>query len=644
VPLRKPAQYSVGGVDSRSNPTNYPSDRLLRCKNFVPLQSGQLRLRYGYTAPTMGTVSAVAIHSAAYYELYAGTKYVIYGQSTSLKQVAIGSGTVTTVGTLSNANPWGHFRSANRIFFGNGTDMKNWDGTTLRSTGIRVPTTAEAAGVTASATNGTTGSFATTLTSLATPGYQMYMSYYNPTTGHVGNRIAIGSRVIFSTTGYSLVLTGLPDISGVNSEWVKLIGRTNDGGSVPYAFVDSSGNRVVVAGNATVGTITDPTIDTTQELPTRNGVPLALNKFAKVGSKIFGARDGDINIYYTEDDTDITNGNFVGVPAESWAGDNLEPFPTAEVPTAVHGYQFEGWFFSQNYLAIWSLFQFQQGQNPWRGVWDAGCAGQRAFIITPYGPHWVTRDKQLMGWNGSGPIPVSEEYEAGELGKIGDAYIANIELAYYRNPELGIDRITIKAQDVNGNPLIIYHDFKLRDFRSQIAQAYETVYSGMTPNTLVGSGYSPRQNVRDTNGREKLWCGATDGHFYQLDDGTSDNGSTYTGDAIFLFNAGDGKPLLSAIEWQGDGNAQVSWSTKNSLGMANFTPGNTVAVEVDNPENRWQVDVDEECHWVYARVQLTSHPADGDFTLTDPPFVPIPTYGILNAVIPKFGRTRDEAP
>ena len=50
--------YEFGGVDSRSNPLNMPSNRSLRCKNWVPMRSGHLQLRRGYTAITQNPVTA----------------------------------------------------------------------------------------------------------------------------------------------------------------------------------------------------------------------------------------------------------------------------------------------------------------------------------------------------------------------------------------------------------------------------------------------------------------------------------------------------------------------------------------------------------------------------------------------------------
>lgn len=656
MPVKKLDNYQIGGVDSRSNPANFPPERLLRCRNFTPLVGGQLRLRYGYSQPAQSnTTIHDAIHSAVYYEQWSGSQSIVFGVDDEIYTLAIGSGAITHIAGPGDNGPWGHFRSNDRIFIGTANGISpffvSYDGTTVRNVGL--PSSPNiTSGYALAATNGTAGSFATSLSSLATPGYEVFGVYYNPNTGHVGNRFQLGTRVAVNTTGYSLVLTGLSGLwSGAQAEWVVGLGRTNDGGQVPYWLTPTSGGgaRLVVPNGATQATITDPTIDTTQELPYRNGPPPSkLNAFANVSGKIFGIRPGDINIYYTEDASEVNNGQFVGVPCESWSGDDLEGYPTAEVPTAIHGYQFELWAFSKNYLAIWSLFMFQQGQNPWRGPWNTGCAGQRAYVETPYGPHWITYDKRLMGWTGSSPIPVAEEYEAALLGKIGDQYIQNTELAYYADGELEIDRLYIKAQDVNGNYFVVIHDFKARDMRNQVAMGYEAIYQGMNPNTFVGSGYTPRQNVRDTNDRERLWVGSQNSSlvstFYQLEDGsTSDNGTSYTGDAIALISAGDGKPLVDAIEWQGDGNVSMSYSVKNSLTLADFTTPATEQVEEDNPDNRYQVMVGLEATWVYARAQLTSHPADGDFSLSDPPHVPMETYGLMNYIRLKLGRQRPES-
>lgn len=645
MPQRKIDEFEFGGVDARSNPTNYPPNRLLRCKNWTPLPSGQLRLRYGYTVPPMNSVSGGPIHSAAYYEKFDGTQFILFGQSTGLKSYAIATGVVTLVATLQSPLPWGHFRAGNRIFIGNGVDMVNFDGTTVRKTGIRALTAAEAAAITVTPGTAPAGTWTTSLLS----GYQLYAVIHNPVTGHVGNRIKIGARFTIPAAGKSVLVAGLPNLAGESGEYVIGFGRTNDNGEVPYWLIDAAGNRIVAASGSNTATLTLDTVDPTQELPTRNGVPLPLNRFSKVGTQIFGARDGDNFLYYSEDETDLTNGNFVGSPYESWAENNLEAYPTGERPLSIHAYRSEGWFFSGGYLSIWSTYLKQQGTNPWRGPWAAGCAGQRAFTETPYGPAWVTKDKQLMVYDGAQPVPASDEYEASLLHKIGDQYVATTEVTCLRDPEKKIDRIYVMSKDANGQPLIIIHDIKIKDFAiygqgSAGGQAYESLYSGMIPNTFVGAGYTPRQNAKDLNGRERLWTGATDGRFYQLEDGNDDNGNTYSADAITIINGGNKNPLIAGFGWHGDENIVVSFSVRSKLALADFNKtSNEVIGDPDKPDNRFEVNVGEEARWVAVRLQLDSHPGDGNFDISDPPFLPLPTYGLVNYVTATLGTDRPEA-
>lgn len=674
--MKKAPDFQYGGVDARSNPTNYPPERLLRCRNFIITAASQPRLRYGYTMPTQsgngsgpGDVAG-PVHSAAYYEQFGGGQFLLFSAGTGLGRMNLATGvkapTQPNAGSffIDSTNPWGHFRFNNRIGIGNGKDQNlSDDGTNIRPLGIPAINSIFLT-PTLTYVPGTTGEWqATTLS-----GYQIWLVLYNPVTGHVGNRAGVSAagvigpiRITVSTSGGSLKITGLPSatqlglpgsgLNGIYSAYVNAagveelvlgVGRTPDGGQVPYWLVDDSGNRITIPLGQTSATITNFTIDTTQELPFRNGQPPPLDKFAKVSTKYFGAVDGDVNLHYTEDDTDAANGNFVGIPAESWADDDIEPFPTAEIPTAVHAYRFEGYFFSKNALAVWSNLLYQQGANPWRGPWPTGCAGQRACIETPYGLVWLTPDKELMMSQGTDPSSISEEYEASLLGKIADQFVSQTELAYYRNKELGIDRLYVRGLDASGNPVLIVHDFLVKDFRSQVGQAYEYIYSGMVPTTFVGSGYTPRQNLRDLNEREKLWTGAADGNFYQLEDGNSDNGANYTGDAIFIRNMGEDLTQADAVQWQGDGNAQFSYSVKLSAALADFIPLPTeMSEKPNNPNNLWEAKIKKEAHWVIGRFLLTSHPTDGNFLMTDPPFVPVPTYGIINMTTAKMGATRN---
>jgi hypothetical protein len=680
VAVKKSPEFSFGGVDSRSNPTNFPPERLLRCRNFIITPAGQPRLRYGYTKPTQSGSplgpgdSGGAVHSATYFEQFVSgllggspappNQFLLFSAGTGIGAMNLATGVATPLGGPSfpgTTARWGHYFADNRVFMGNGVNSLNlsFDGTICRPLGIPgVSSLFQFA--TPSYLTGTPGNAGGWQQSIL-GGYAIYFVLLNPVTGHVSNRGAILNNLgnpiqvaVNDTNGGSLQITGLPTAaqlglpgSGVDGafsaypELVLGVGRTNDNGQVPYWLVDGSGNRITIPLGQTSAVIKDFTIDPTQVLPFRNGQPPPLSGFAKVSTKYFGIVAGDVNLHYTEDDTDSTSGNFVGVPAESWAPDDIEPFPTAEVPTAAHAYRFEGYFFSKNALAVWSNLLYQQGSNPWRGPWPVGCAGQRACIETPYGLVWMTPDKELMISQGSDPSSISEEYEASLLTKIADQYASQTELAYYRNKELGIDRLYVLGWDVNHSPVFVIHDFLVKDFRSQVGQAYEYIYSGMVPNTFVGSGYTPRQNLRNTQGRERLWTGAIDGNFYQLEDGNSDNGQNYTGDAIFIRNMGDDLPMLISVQWQGDGNAQFSYSSKLSDSLAGFIPAETEKVKSPgNPNNLWKAKIGKGVHWIYGRFLLTSHPADGNFNITDPPFVPVPTYGLINMTTPKLGASQ----
>lgn len=831
--LRRHEEFALGGVDSRSNPTNFPPDRSIRCLNFAPMASGSLKLRSGYTVlgVTQGDSNANPVHSLAYYEQfsasYVGPQFVIYGKGAVVFTAPItGSPAPAQIGTMGSGNPWGHFRSNNYIFLSTGaaspntnstaswemSDMQSWDGTTIRPaglpplgtvpvavsnyagsgstlsfpsspyawaspgnivgapdsafstvssgstpnqfsqllvasnfgfslpgnaqiTGMKVvvtgsgaagpaktrtsvgvapyasgvsltggvflyghfdivsgpvpiggPTTSFGANLTPAVVNASTfqiamycispfntplsasidavqvtiyykgvagGTVAVTSSSAGSfvptqlTGYQLYLAIYNPITQHVGNRATLGNPVTVGATTSALVLSGLTALSGYNAEWVYAVGMTNDGGQIPYWLVDSQGNRIVLGNNATQGTITIGNVDALSELPIQNDPPPVLDKFCKVGNRIFAGLAASPFIRYSNDAADVSNANYVGNPWESWPANNAAPLPTGRVPTSMHAYGLEGFFFDKDYLSIWSQFLFQQGANPWRGPYNGGCCSQRAFVETPYGIYWVTPQKQLCTFMDSGVLPVSDEYEASLLGKISTANLGSTEIAYHLDPEDLIDEIVIKGLDANGNPVIIVHDFRLRDERSPHGQGYNYTYAGQTITTFCGAGFTPRQNAYDANAKMRLWAGNTAGTISQLEDGTSDGGANYTGDYIGLLNVGPNRPKIAELEIQGDKNLQVSYQTDYADGkLGDFTQVAGEQMPGDTPSggSRWlyKINPPNEPRWGYVRLQLTSHPADGNFLLTDPPFLPIPTYGLINMSEVKLGLDRPE--
>src|SRR5215469_10712518 len=82
-------QVDFGGVDSRSNPINMPTNRLLRCLNWVPKQAGLMELRWGYTTVSMSPATPNPFSGLIPFRLWKeitqgnGTKFVLMFQGTT---------------------------------------------------------------------------------------------------------------------------------------------------------------------------------------------------------------------------------------------------------------------------------------------------------------------------------------------------------------------------------------------------------------------------------------------------------------------------------------------------------------------------------------------------------------------------------
>lgn len=637
--------YETGGIDSRSNPLNFPSVRALRCKNWTKDAAGYLKLRHGATKPAMTSVAASEIHSAFLFEKYDNTRYVLFGQGTSLKRLEVGStGTVTSLATLSAASGFEAFFANNQLFIANGVDFKVYDGATLRDVGIRAPTSAETSSVTVVESTGSTGSWSTTQFT----GYQFFMSYYNPTSGHVGNRSAIASRRTIAGTESVVVVSNLPNLAAVNSEWVKLIGRTPDNGQVPYALVGSTGDWIVVGNTATVATLTLPDIDTESELPERNDIPQAMSKACYASGRWYGILQSDPHrIVYSEAEWDDTQGLFVGRPEQCGPANNATLFPTGEGGRAIHGVYGDAWVWSRHHLAILTeLGRYSAGGNAypdWAGTWVGGIAGQRAFVMTEHGPFWVSAEKQLMTMTESGPTVVSTEYERGLLTRIADAQVQNTELAYHRDTLRGIDRLYVKGKDTNGDPVIAVHDFAHRSPRSPMGEGYEYQYEGFTISIFVRNPL-PVVSLVDQNGARRAWAGASNGRFYQLEDGLDDDGTAYSADYIGMMKLGSRRTMIGGLRWHGDANLRVSWSTRLNQTLTQFDAVIPAEVEtVEKDEALCRVPIEESGKFFLYRIQLDSHAGQGDtLDLNDPPHVPLETYGRVYVMEPEIGAGRDE--
>lgn len=654
MPLQPIEQVDFGGVDSRSNPINLPKNRLLRCFNWVPKQAGYMELRWGYSTVSMSAVSAVAITGLIPYRQWNASKFVLIFQGATWNTLALATGTITTptirgaaVGSAARGNA---YLFNNRIHYGNGTDQKFFDGTIWRDNGIRVPTTGEAAAVTVSAGTNDPNGLAPAILS----GYQFWAAYYNPVTGHVGNAIAIGARLANTASTVDVSFVGLPQMSTVggnnsagDSEWQIVFGRTGDGAQIAYVCVDSGNNWITAPNTATTFTLTSGAIDGNFALPTRNAIiPTAQTMFATIGDYIYSADPGSPTIRLSGSalDTRIASGKFMGKPEQSWAADDIETFPTAEAVTCL----------AENDLAAFvatltdcAILTDLAGVRTWTGPWPKGCAGARAFSKTDHGFFWLSADKELMTLLNGLPTVASEEYEVAELSQFGDAFMSTVELRYFRDKTRGKDELRIEGRKSDGTPYTVIHDFKLIEGSS---------FAGQYVSSPAGQGYSSQflgplgttftsAVVRDANNRLQIFAGATTGQLYQLYSGADDVGNQYSADAIGLVNAGPERPSVPSVDWYGDANLVISIGKTLNTDLASdqfiFTPLASAIVQGYENDFRFRAKLPSpELHHTYFRFQLTSHSADGNLNLNNPPHLPLESYGRIYAFLPTVGDSR----
>lgn len=462
-------------------------------------------------------------------------------------------------------------------------------------------------------------------------GYQIYASPYRTNAGgHVGNRIPIGNRVIL-TDAATIRINNLPDIKAIDPELDALIGRTQDGAQIPYACIDPNGNWITEDGPGnpafnSLSIIRWSNCDFNSELPYRNGVPPGMDKFCRV-ERVYGNQPNSPYIFKFASEADQTTGAFVGVAAESCDPGDIETFPTAEAVTCLVDYDSDAWVFSRNNLAI---LDESAGYVNWQGPYPTGCAGQRAFVKTDHGPYWVSGKRQLCTRGETGPLPISDEYEAALLARIGPAFLSATELGYVNDPTKGLDYISIKAQDSSGNPFEVIHDFKLRDDRSPYGQGYvRTFASTLATNFCL-------KIVEDSDFVPQLWAGGVDGELYQLESAFNDNGVEFGADRIMLLYFGPDNQSVASLQIQGDNQLQLSWLNRLDKTIAEMNPLNLGPRPGNEPSFLYNANIKNgEAKNIYLRFQMTSHSADAATSLlngqelNDPPHLPLEVYGSI---------------
>jgi hypothetical protein len=642
-----------------------PTNRLLRCLNWVPKQAGLMELRWGYQAVSTATFSAGQYSGLIPFRQWNGSKFVLTFQGTTWSVYNLGNGSLTTF-TPASTPPT--FRGApmqssargnsyvfnNLLYYGNGTDQKCFDGANWRDNGIRSPSPSEIGNVSYTTTADGSG-----LPIAVVGGYQFYMAYKNNATGHVGNRAAIGPRLNNTASAVDVGFSGLPTTS-LDGEWQVVLGRTGDGAQVPYVCTNADASQVLVPQGQSAFTLSagQVGIDGNFELPTRNGIiPSAQTMFAVVGDYVYSCDPGSPTVRLSGSALDSNAGRFMGRPEQSWAANDIETFPTAEAVTGLFEVNLEAFVGTLTDCAILSDMA---GVRTWRGPWPVGIAGPRAGTKTHHGFFWLSGDKQLCTFIDGLPVAVSEEYEAAELAQLSDgAILSTVELRYFRSPAINKDELRIEGTRADGTPYTIIHDFKLMDNRSPQGQGYSSQFAGAlsAPTSTTAAILLPpfaSAVVRDANSKIQIFAGAQSGQLYQLYSGPDDAGNQFTADAIALINTGQDRPSVPWIDWYGDQNVDLQIGRVLATTLAAPTPQQQNFEDL-TPSNNQEVPpgyeydfrfraklAASELHHTYFRFLLTSHSADGSLSYNSPVHVPLENYGRIYALIPSLADTREQ--
>ncbi len=481
-------------------------------------------------------------------------------------------------------------------------------------------------------------------------GYQFFASIYNVNGGgHVGNRIAVGGRALQTAYRSNWHIAGLPDLSGTDTEWTILLGRTGDGAQVPFPAADNAVNWAIVQSGQTTFTVNQGNIDGAHELPTRNGIiPAQCNMFCLAGDFAYAADSSSPTLRRSGSFADDRAGLFTGRPEQSWAPNDIDTFPTAEACTGLFEIDQEVFMGTLHDSA---LSVNLAGVQQWVGPWNVGIAGRRAGTkCGSQGFFWVTGDKQLCTFSQGVPVIASEEYELAELSQIGDAFLSTVECIYYRDANKNKEELRIEAQKTDGTPYTIIHDFKLREVYSAPGSLYGQGYSSTFAGSL-GTAFTSSL-IRDTNGKLQIYAGASTGQLYQLYTGADDVGNQYTSDLILLLNGGPNRPSAPFFDYYGDQNVKVTLGRNLSSSIApgaqyGFDPPNSdanVAQSVPGAEQDFLYRVflvPPEVQRLYVRFQLTSHSADGNLNMNSPPHIPLESYGRIYELVPAIGDERE---
>lgn len=421
-----PVRQVFGGVILAGDPLHRPPGSATRCYNFRVMPGSMLRLRGGYRRAKAGV---------------AGTSYQWFHEFRKSSQ----TGGVKHISLLQTAGgPWmwqsldltfGAYAEAalevqsgtqaraiatvrDKVFFLNGLGAStppftSWDGTNLRYVGLY----AKASGA------GPSASFASVAGGLNKLVYHMtfYVGVANLTTGHFSNgvlagKLTPGGQGTITISNLTTMFTAAH--SGVESSELRyVIYATIDGGSRPYLVMNAAGTDILyvplgtssVALNLTTATQHGFIHDLTSEMPEENFPPRPMSQIAYVNGRLYGillaGGTGPNTVYereysavaYSAAADDYSEQNFVGVPEESWPLTNRKFTPNGERPLLVRPAPNRSQALVCTRTGTFLLEQTADGLHVWEPVsWVDGIWGERSYVDSPYGPMWLTQNRQLV--------------------------------------------------------------------------------------------------------------------------------------------------------------------------------------------------------------------------------------------------------
>jgi len=213
-------------------PHTNPADntpRIVSGSNATVKSDGSLARRPGFSTHTADDFgSGNTIERFHHWRAWDGSHYIfanvlISGSSRVYKQKVGTDATFQSLFTSDAAEPFDFEVANNAVFYGNGTDMRKYDGTNEQKWGITAPT------VTPVATNSASGSVPAAI------GHRYRYAFENSATGHLSDLSPSSDEITTASRQWQITGSGSSD---AQVDQIRIF-RTEDGGSVYYELSES---------------------------------------------------------------------------------------------------------------------------------------------------------------------------------------------------------------------------------------------------------------------------------------------------------------------------------------------------------------------------------------------------------------------